>query len=338
MKVSEFGEFNLIKQLQGMVEGSSIEMKSMKRSPSLEFTLGIGDDAAAWRLGDVTHVCTTDTMVSDVHFTINDQISWHDIGWKAIASNLSDIAAMGCTPNYIMVTLGLPPDTDTGDMLELYSGMNYCCEESGSMIVGGDIVRSETLFITIAIIGTTLGELLLRTTAKAGDSIAVTGPLGGAAGGLKLYTEQKKTSGKLANSLKSALVHPQPRITTGHNLARLGVRTAIDISDGLLGDLGKLCEASGVAARLEQDSIPIAKATREVYPEDAFNLALTGGEDYELLFTAPPEVMDQAIKSIRKPTPIIIGTIVSGTSGSIVLVDSLGQNQPIPEGSWDHFR
>jgi thiamine-monophosphate kinase len=333
MKVSELGEFNLIKMLKQLVDSESHTHASVL--PKL--TRGIGDDAAAWQFGSTTEVCTTDTMVSDVHFTTK-MFSWRDIGWKAIASNLSDIAAMGCSPNYVMVTLGLIPDTDSEDILEMYQGMLKCCEEYGGQIVGGDVVRSNTFFITVALTGTTSAGLLSRETAQAGDSIAVSGPLGGSAGGLRLYTEQKKVSEKLRQSLKDAFTHPRPRIAEGQVLAQLGVRTAIDISDGLLGDLGKLCEASGVAARLEQDSIPIAKATREVYPEDAFNLALTGGEDYELLFTAPPEVMDQAIKSIRKSTPIIIGTIVSGTPGSIVLVDSLGQNQPIPEGSWDHFR
>ena len=179
VKVRDIGEFGLIQSLQEMVR----QWKQPSRETTFPLLLDMGDDAAAWHTVEATELATTDTLVDGVHFR-HDLISWEDLGWKAMAVNLSDIAAMGGSPLYALVTLGLKPETEVEDIHALYRGMLSACQEYQCQIVGGDMVQSPVTFITIAMTGVVRGHVLTRQEAKPGDMIAVTGPLGCAAGGL----------------------------------------------------------------------------------------------------------------------------------------------------------
>ena len=240
-----------------------------------------GDDAAAWRVGETTELLTTDTMVEGVHFTRNTT-PWRDLGWKALAANISDIAAMGGLPKYAVVTLGLPPETEVEDIRELYRGMLEIANACGVSVVGGDMVRSDSVFITIGLTGMHPGQPMVRSAAQAGDEVAVTGPVGCSGGGLKLMLESPR-QGRSGGLFAAATPATRASGGRGRILAENGVCAAMDVSDGLADDLSKLCCASGVAARIYSDQVPVHPFLREVFPEGATGLALTGGEDYVLL-------------------------------------------------------
>ena len=332
MKVHELGEFGLIRELEALVR----RLGPHRVETTSQLLIGIGDDAAAWSLAQATEICTADTLVDGVHF-VAGQIAWQDLGWKAMAVNLSDVAAMGCVPRYALVTLGLPPDTQVEDVLEVYRGMLQCCLEHGGQVVGGDVVSSPTLFLAISLTGTTSGELLRRSSARPGDAIAVTGALGASAGGLRLLARPGHTQEEHARALVEAHHHPHPRVAQGLLLAELGVPAAIDLSDGLLDDLGKLCQASGVAARVELECVPVAQALRTLFPKDALALALNGGEDYELLFTAPPPVMQEALATLPAQATVI-GQVVRGKQGRVTLRNAQGRPVRWRRKGWDHFQ
>ena len=307
-----------------------------------EIVVGIGDDCAVARRGTDFDVYTTDTVVDGVHFR-RGQIPWFDLGWKSVAVNLSDIAAMGARPLHCLVTLGVPEYVTGDELAELYRGMAAVTAEHGGTIVGGDIVRASELFITVSAVGTIAGAsggedglpVLLRSGAVPGDLIAVTGDVGSAAGGLKSLEDG------LANdreALMERLYRPTPRFTAGLALVAAGVRCAIDISDGLIADLGHICKASGVSATIRAADVPVSPLLKEAYPDTWTELALSGGEDYELLFTGPAELIDGARDAVEVPITVI-GEI--GESNGIPDVSVLdGNGRPIAIGArgWDHLR
>ena len=187
MQIRDLGEFGVIALLNEMV----VEKRGgPDNGAAFDFRLLVdtGDDTAAWHTGQGTELCTTDTMVEDVHFT-RQTTPWRDLGWKSLASNISDIAAMGGLPLYALVTLGLPPETQVDDLKELYQGLLEIGSKYGVGIVGGDLVRSPVVFITLALTGVQAGAPMLRSTAKPADQIGVTGYIGGSGGGLKLMQE-----------------------------------------------------------------------------------------------------------------------------------------------------
>lgn len=335
MQVSDLGEFRLIDRLARLLEreGHPLSLPPSLQSPLL---VGIGDDAAAWQVGSAVQVFTTDTLVDGVHFRFSCASPWH-IGWKGTAVNLSDVAAMGALPQYALVTLGLPPEVPVAWVDDLYRGMLAALAHYGAQIVGGDIVRSPVLFITVAMTGLTDLPLLLRSTARPGDAIAVTGPLGGSAGGLRLEEHPIPVPPDISNALREAHYLPKPRVAEGRLLAREGIRCAMDISDGLLDDLGKLCTASGVAARIFLGNIPIHPALRSAFPDDAETLALSGGEDYELLFTGPPTLVERLL-TLLPPGAAILGEIVQGPPGSVTVLRGSGEEVKLAKGGWDHLR
>lgn len=328
MNAEDLGEFGLIERLRATVE--------RRQSPPEGLLLGIGDDAAAWTVAVGAEVATTDTMVEGIHF-LPGRMPWKDIGWKAMASNLSDVAAMGCEPRFAVVTLGVPPDAPVDCLDALYEGMLDCCDSHGGAIVGGDVVASPVFFITIGLTGYSAGTLMTRTSARVGDRIAVTGTLGGSAGGLRLLLESASGSDAASASLLEAHFRPAPQVAAGRILTGAGVTAAIDVSDGLLADLGKLCKASGVAARIEADAAPIHPALWKAFPIDAVELALTGGEDYQLLFTANEAVLKKALPFLPAP-PMVIGAVVAGSPGHVDVVDAQGKTAPAVAGGWDHLR
>jgi thiamine-monophosphate kinase len=332
VKLRDIGEFALIQVLQEMVD---VDGPSPQGAP-FSLVLGIGDDAAAWHAREATELATTDTLVDGVHFR-HDFISWTDLGWKAMAVNLSDIAAMGGMPLYALVTLGLKPDTEVADVEALYRGILSACREYGCRIAGGDLVRSPVTFITVAMTGVASGHLLTRHEAQPGDVVAVTGHLGCAAGGLGALLQGHTSEGESDRHMHEAHAHPIPRLTEGQILVQEGVRAAMDVSDGLMDDLSKMCVASGVGAIVYADKVPADAFLRESFPQDYITLALGGGEDYELLFAAPDEVISRA-QSRLAVSATALGRIVADHPGKVQVVDERGEQVQIDQRGWDHFR
>lgn len=334
MQVRDLGEFGLIERLNGMVTRG-------RRGPDngtahgFRLLVDTGDDTAAWAAAPATELFTTDTVVEGIHFT-RETTPWQDLGWKSLASNISDIAAMGGMPLYALVTLGLPPETQVDDIEDLYRGMLEIGEEYGVAIIGGDMVGSPVVFITVALTGVRNGPPMLRTSARVGDQVAVTGYVGSSGGGLKLMLEGPEASGKSEDYLRAAHRRPWPSVAEGQTLSEAGVLTAMDVSDGLADDLSKLCLASGVAARIFADRVPMHPALREVFPDDCLDLALNGGEDYLLLFTAPEDIVREVIPSLQEGAAAL-GEITEGEPGQITLVETDGRETAIGRAGWDHF-
>lgn len=348
MLVSEIGEFDLIDRLAARIEGANARRIREAGARGFRMLRAIGDDAAVWDAPPGARVITTDTMVEGVHFRL-DYTPWRDLGWKCLATNISDVAAMGCVPTYAIITLGLRPDLPVEGLEALYDGMMEVAAEFGGAVVGGDIVRSPAFFITVALQGAAPGgsdALLLRDAAKPGDLIAVTGPLGSSAGGLRLLASGAGSAAQgIAADAVAYLVNahnrPTPRVGEGVALADAGVRCAMDISDGLMDDLAKLCRASGVGARVYAPRAPADARLKAAFPDEWLELALGGGEDYELLFAAPPKVMRRAISAVSPP-PTVVGAITEyaddGSAPCATLVDARGKPMDVAHGGWDHFR
>ncbi len=334
MLIKDLGEFGVIALLNEMVVK---ERGGPDNGASFSFRLLVdtGDDAAAWRTGQATELCTTDTMVEGVHFT-RQTTPWRDLGWKSLASNISDIAAMGGLPLYALVTLGLPPETEVDDLKDLYQGLLDIGSKYGVAIVGGDLVRSPVVFITVALTGLQAGASMLRSTAKSGDQIGVTGYIGGSGGGLKLMQENIQASSQAADYLCKAHRRPEPDVAAGQILIEAGVATAMDISDGLADDLSKRCLASRVSARILADRIPVHPQLKGAFPGQYLDLALNGGEDYKLLFTAAPELMRQVMPKLPEGASVI-GEIVAGGPGRVVIVAANGTETVASRHGWDHF-
>jgi len=325
MKVSDLGEFGLIELLA----------KIATKSRSKPLLVDIGDDAAAWHSEAGVQLATTDALIQDVHFALSTT-TWRELGWKALAVNLSDIAAMGGVPQYALVSLGLPGDTEVEHMTQLYEGMAELARLFDVGIVGGDVVAAPLVVLNLTVVGSAQGNILTRTAASPGDRIAVTGYLGASGGGMTMLKRGFKFDEETTATLRQAHLKPYPRVREGQLLACHGVRTAIDLSDGLAGDLAKLCKASKVGARLFIDQIPIHPSVRNSFRDDYLGLALAGGEDYELLFTGSTEVLDRVRELL--PCPIsVIGDIVSDAPGKVMLLDEQGKEIKLEKEGWDHF-
>lgn len=333
MKVSELGEFGLIDLLAEMVYHAQD-----KQSPAWQkLIIGIGDDAAVWQGDASTQLATVDSFIQDIHFSL-DITPWKELGWKALAINLSDIAAMGGVPKYALVSLALPDHTEVDNVTALYQGMIELAQQFGVAIVGGDTSSSPLVAINITVLGSARSQdkLLTRSGAKVGDKVAVTGYLGAATAGWEMLTKGLQFDPEATASLKGAFLHPYPRIAEGQLLVDQGVKTAIDISDGLISDLSHVCKSSQVSARIEVDRVPIEPTVKANFSDRAHELALSGGEDYELLFTASIEVIDKI--RARAPCPItVIGEIVADKAARITLVDSQGNPFNLGKRGWEHF-
>jgi thiamine-monophosphate kinase len=334
VKVSEIGEFGLIDRLARMVSAAED-----KKAPAWRhLILGIGDDAAAWQGEATIQLATVDALVQDVHFRLN-LTSWAELGWKAIAINLSDIAAMGGQPRYALVSLALPDETEVENVTSLYQGMLDLARRFEVAIVGGNISRAPLVVINITIFGNAKGRrqnLLTRSAAEVGDQVAVTGYLGAAVAGLEMLTRRLQFDAEATASLRKAFLQPYPRVAEGQALVKCGVKAAIDISDGLISDLNHICQSSQVGARIEVERVPIAPAVKANFGTRALELALSGGEDYELLFTARAGVIEPVRSAISCPVTVI-GEIVADKASKITLVDKKGNPVSLPRMGWDHF-
>jgi thiamine-monophosphate kinase len=340
VKVSELGEFGLIERLRD--ELGAQEKATTILGPRSHLLIGIGDDAALWQSPGVAHLATTDTMVADVHFP-SEGVGWSDLGWKALAANVSDIAAMGGSPEYALVTLALPDEFLVEDVVALYKGMAAAGREYGVVIAGGDLVRASQVIITVALTGRATesprGEplALRRDAAQAGDLVAVSGSLGNAAGGLRLLLESLPCTPEAADYLRRAQVRPRPHVDLGQGLLRMGIRCAIDISDGLAQDLRHVCRASKLGAVIRTAQLPVSEQLARTFPEDATAMAVGGGEDYELLFTGPANLVDRVRGRFTIPITVI-GTMVDNEERSVRFLDEAGHEVTFAEAGWDHFR
>jgi thiamine-monophosphate kinase len=333
------GEFALIARLTRGLRATSDQL------------LGIGDDCAILDLHAPTLLlATSDSQVEGVHFTLTTSTP-EQIGRKALAVNLSDIAAMGGEPRYALVSLILPPTLPLATLDSIYAGLRRQADDFATTIVGGNISgsgSSETLIIDITLLGTIeRGHALLRSGAQPGDTICVTGTIGDSAAGLftLLHPHQSLPSTDVA-FVRSRCRTPQPRIPEGRVLSQLGpaiITAMLDISDGLSGDLTHLCERSHVGARIHHAQIPLSPAIQTIAQhseQDALEWALHGGEDFELLFTVSPGHEHQVINAVREATGTqvtAIGTILPQNEG-IHQVFTDGRDAPLAVRSWDHLK
>jgi thiamine-monophosphate kinase len=306
--------------------------------------LGIGDDCAVLAgQGSDYLLWTVDTLVEGVHFDLA-YTSLSQLGWKSLAVNLSDIAAMGGDPGPALLSLGWPPARDRKGALIFAAGLAQAAREYGVAVIGGDTVASpQGLVVTVTLTGRVPGsQMLRRAGAGVGDLIFVTGPLGEAATGLEILRRGLSLPRDLKEALTEAHLRPRPHLKAGRLLAQEALATAlIDTSDGVATDLYHICQASGVGARLSAAAVPVSPRVAAAAPHlgcDPLDLALTGGEDYLLLFTCPPEVagrLPAAFSRAGLAAPLPLGHIVAGDR--VVLATATGEVDISGQG-YDHFR
>jgi thiamine-monophosphate kinase len=297
--------------------------------------LGIGDDAALLAVPSGQELAVAiDTLVEGVHFPRDTAPA--DIGWKALAVNLSDLAAMGATPAWALLALTLP-NADEAFIDGLADGFAQLAQTYRLALVGGDTTRG-ALTISVAVHGfVPPGKALTRADAQAGDAVLVTGTLGDAAAGLRLL-QQSRHSDAQSNYLIARLNRPTPRVAAGLAL-RERASACIDVSDGLLADLGHICAASGVGAEIEAALLPRSSALLDRFDDvNSHDFALSGGDDYELCFTVPP----QRVAAVQADLARLgcgatrIGRIVEGQG--VKVRDADGQWLEPAQQGWDHFR
>ena len=308
-------EFDVIRKLAGLLPPAPEDV-----------VVPIGDDCAVLKMGGEAWAAASDMLVAGQHFK-----GWaapEDVGYKAVAVNVSDVAAMGGTPRFVLVS-GAAPDPEVA--LGVFGGVAEACHELGVYPIGGDTTRAEALTVDVAILGELETGPVLRSGARPGDLLAVTGELGASAAGLLALEEAREGFGRL----KRRHLRPRPRVGAGRAAARLGVGAMIDLSDGLASDVRHVCESSGVGCRVDLDALPISNDTRELASslgKDAGALAATGGEDYELLVSAPERVLGVLAETAGVPVTVV-GEVVAGSgisfrSGGRTVEDLAG---------WDHF-
>lgn len=331
-----------------MNEREIIELLTRRhRRDATDLVCGVGDDCAVIKKnGSSSWVVTMDTLIESVHFDLR----WHDpynLGRKSVSVNVSDIGAMGADPSFLLLSLGLPAEYDNRLLEGISQGMADACSEYDCLLVGGDTVRSPSgLVITITAIGEVCSDdIVFRKGAKNNDSIWVSGLLGSAAAGLYLCSMGKKEE-IVYREFVEAHLNPHPRLQLGIELARKHlVHSMMDLSDGLATDLAHLCRQSSTGAVIDPEILPCSSSlsqvaeTLDMHPD---RLMMSGGEDYELLFTASGDLED-AIKALAQDMGIRItriGRIDTG-QGVRMLCRSPGKSelteQDISYQGFDHF-
>ena len=330
MDLREIGEFGFINRIKKWMVASDPDLVQ-----------GIGDDVAVIEMRGKTLLVTTDILIEGIHF----DRSWIDpyrLGKKSLVVNLSDIAAMGGTPKYFLISLGLPKNLSLAFISLFYRGLKEGAKRFQVDLIGGDTSVSQKIVINICLLGEgRKGDLLFRRGAKAGNDLFISGTLGDAALGLKIL--QKKGLAAGPKGLIEKQLSPHPRIDLGQAIAQHRLATAmIDVSDGLLIDTTHLLEESGVGARIWEDRIPLSRLYRKwipSYSKDPYQIALTGGEDYELLFTAPPEMKKRILSpALSAKVPITcIGKILPQKDGFHIVRKDGKEYSPDRLG-FEHFK
>ena len=330
----ELSELELVRGIRRVLSGEA---------PGV--VIAIGDDAAVVEPGRHHGVLTADMLVEGVHFELG-ATSPHDLGFKAVSVNVSDVAAMGGSPRYGLATLGLSRGIEAAWVMELCGGMREAADEFGMAIVGGDTSRADRAVVSVTVYGEVAeGRAVTRSGARPGDALVVTGALGGSAGGLRVARDAAAgrtdaLSTEWGRSLLALHERPRARVGEGQALAAGGARAMIDISDGLALDLARLCEESGVGARVRLPDVPLAPGLVDLGARvgaDPMDLALHGGEDYELLAAVPPDAVADVRRVLveRFGTRLTeIGEVVEG-AGVVAIRGDL--EEPLEPKGWDHF-
>jgi thiamine-monophosphate kinase len=309
------GEFELLAKLRERLG-----------EPGPRVLLGSGDDAAVTVPGGAT-ATSVDALVEDVHFR-RATASPAQIGHKALATALSDLAAMGAEPGEAYVVVGLPEDLGEEDCLRLFDGLVGLAKQTGTTLAGGDISRAPVLTLAVTVVGhaPAAADFVSRAGAQPGDVLVLTGELGGAVAGLTLLEDPSLALGlPSAERLRRRQLEPSPRLASGQALAAAGARAMIDISDGLGGDAGHLGAASGVRLEINAGALPLAGGVSEIAAAvgvDPLAMAASGGEDYELLAALPPERLAEAeagVLATGKATLARIGEVAAGSGVEIRL-------------------
>jgi thiamine-monophosphate kinase len=335
-------------------QAGELELVQLVRRMAAEATeagvlTGIGDDTAVLAMTPgAALLATTDFVIEDVHFR-RPPASPRDIGWKALAVNLSDIAAMGGIPRYALLALALPGSTQVSEVEDFLGGLLELARAHRVGLVGGDTSASpDGWMANVTVLGEHSGRPRLRSAARPGQLVAVTGTLGGSAAGLCLL-EGRRAEARAAGlgdqaeaEVLAAHLRPAPRVTEGRWLgAADGVHAMMDLSDGLATDLGHVCRESGVGARVWMDRLPVApgaRATATAVAADPLQWAAAGGEDYELLITLDPVAARGVANGLAAATGTrltVVGEIVSGSD--LTFLDSAGRRVDVRSG-YEHFR
>lgn len=334
MKLSQLGEESLIDRIVA-------EHLLPASGPGL--IVGVGDDAAVLDTGgnDYT-VVTTDMLVEGPHFRL-DINTPYQLGWKAVAANISDVAAMGGLPTWTFVSIALRADMDAEFVDDLYQGMTECARRFGSEVVGGDTNAVEA-GCAISVVQTgrvERGMVVRRTGARPGDRVLVTGWLGKSLAGLQLLLTYgfQEAAGRNARAVEAHLM-PIPRVPEARAAAQTGgLRAMMDLSDGLAADLPKLCRASGVGAVVRADLLPISDNLVEAAAyvgRDPIDLAASGGEDFELLMAVSPDAVERVVSAVEETAGARVTDIGEITDGRSVEIERDGARKPL-KGGWEHF-
>lgn len=337
-RVSDIGEFGLIRRISSLLNKEGIRSERV--------TVGIGDDTASFLPRPGYEVLVTcDCMVEGRHY-LPGKISPYDLGRRAMTLNISDIGAMGGRPLYALVSLGLKAEIFVRDVEEMYRGFLVELNPLGASIIGGNLTSSGNgMFIDITLVGEVeQGKGVRRSGAKPGDAILVTGYPGQAAAGLQLLLRASDDSNILGHPLVKIYNTPSHRAQLGEAIANAGPATAmIDTSDGFLGDLGHICEESGVGAELFKEKLPVSEALREaalILHRDPYDLFLGESDDYELVITCRPQdvTLLRSIAARWCPVPLTeVGKITEGAREIILLLPE-GDRRTVKLSGWDHFR
>jgi thiamine-monophosphate kinase len=334
MKLKDIGEFGFIDKIK---KGCLIRTDGVVQA--------IGDDAAAFKLEEGRiNLVTTDLLVERVHF-LRQATTGFNLGYKALAVNLSDIAAMGGKAREAFISIAIPADCDLDFLEDLYQGMRHLAVQHEVNLLGGDTTRSKTdLIINVAVAGSVKArQMLTRRAARPGDRIFSTGYLGDSRAGLHMILNHIEPVTDDDRTLFDAHILPYPYLAEGAFLAaRKGSHAGIDVSDGLSSDLGHILTASKVGARLWRERIPVSTALAKFcrrFSFDAVEYALAGGEDYTLVVTIATDQAEAVRKSYEKRfgRPLLeIGEITD--KQQMELVDSAGRARSIAADGWDHFK
>jgi thiamine-monophosphate kinase len=337
-RINDVGEFGLIRRIGDLLGKEGIR--------SEQVTLGIGDDTASFLPRQGYEVLVTcDSMVEGRHY-LPGKISPFDLGRRAMTINISDIGAMGGRPLYALVSLGLKADIFVRDIEEMYRGFLAELNPFGASIIGGNLTKSGNgMFIDITLIGEIeQGKGIRRSGAKPGDVVLVTGYPGRSAAGLQLLLQKPEDPSLLEHPLVWAYNTPSHRARLGEAIGQAGCATAmIDTSDGFLGDLGHICEESGVGAELFKEKLPVSDDLKEasrLLRKDPYDFFLGESDDYELVITCGPEKADLLRSVIARYAPVPLAEVgrITGEDREIFLVHGDGTKELMKGSGWDHFR